>query len=263
MIMTIWALELKRGRTALLIWTAAISLMIALCIVVYPEISAQMNDVSKLFSDMGGFSAAFGLDRIQFGEFIGFFSVECGNILGLGGTIFASLLGISALSKEEKEKTAEFLLTHPISRKRVVAEKLCALFTQILILNAVVITVTAIAVFIIQEQVPIDTLALLFLSHIIMQLEIAAITFGISAFLRHGSQGIGLGTTITLYFFNIIANLTEQTAFLKYITPFHYTDGGDIIADKALHWEYITIGVIFAVIAVFAAFWKYHKKDIF
>ena len=52
MIMTIWALELKRGRNALLIWAASISLMIALCIVVYPEISAQMNDVSKLFSDM-------------------------------------------------------------------------------------------------------------------------------------------------------------------------------------------------------------------
>ncbi|MER2128192.1 ABC transporter permease subunit [Solibacillus sp.] len=38
-------------------------------------------------------------------------------MLGLGGGFFAALLGISALADEEKNRTAEFLLTHPISRR--------------------------------------------------------------------------------------------------------------------------------------------------
>ena len=101
--MTIVKHELRRGKTALIIWTAAISFMLALCVMIYPEMSTQMGDISAMFADMGSFSAAFGMDRINFGEFIGFFGVECGNVLGLGGAFFAALVGISALAKEEKE----------------------------------------------------------------------------------------------------------------------------------------------------------------
>ena len=100
--MTIVKHELRRGKTALIIWTAAISFMLALCVMIYPEMSTQMGDISAMFADMGSFSAAFGMDRINFGEFIGFFGVECGNVLGLGGAFFAALIGISALAKEEK-----------------------------------------------------------------------------------------------------------------------------------------------------------------
>ena len=97
--------ELKQGWITLLIWTMVIALMMALCVLIYPEMETQMGDVSAVFAEMGGFSAAFGMDRLNFGEFMGFFGVECGNILGLGGAFFAALLGISVLAKEEKEQT--------------------------------------------------------------------------------------------------------------------------------------------------------------
>ena len=90
--MTIFKHELRQGRVSLIIWTAAISFMLGICVIIYPEMSAQMEDVSAMFADMGSFSQAFGMDRINFGEFIGFFGVECGNVLGLGGAFFAALL---------------------------------------------------------------------------------------------------------------------------------------------------------------------------
>ena len=71
--------ELKEGRITLLIWTAVIAFMLSLCILIYPEMEMQMGDVSSIFAKMGGFSAAFGMDRLNFGEFTGFFGVECGN----------------------------------------------------------------------------------------------------------------------------------------------------------------------------------------
>ena len=88
--MTVCKHELKQGRLSLVIWTAAISLMIGLCILIYPEMGSQMEDFSAIFADMGSFTAAFGMDKINFGEFIGFFGVECGNVLGLGGAFFAA-----------------------------------------------------------------------------------------------------------------------------------------------------------------------------
>ena len=260
--MTVFKHELRQGRSALIIWTAAISFMLGVCIVIYPEMSTQMGDISAMFADMGSFSQAFGMDRINFGEFLGFFGVECGNVLGLGGAFFAALLGISALAKEEKEHTAEFLLTHPVSRTRVITEKLCAVIAQIVILNLAVIAVTALSVLIIGEAADIKTFALLFLSFFLMQLEVAAVTFGISAFLRRGSLGIGLGLAAVFYFMNIVANLIDETKFLKYITPFGYTESADIIAAGALNGGYLAVGMALAAIGVILAFWKYGRKDI-
>lgn len=260
--MTVFKHELRQGRSALIIWTASISFMLGVCIVIYPEMSTQMGDISAMFADMGSFSQAFGMDRINFGEFLGFFGVECGNVLGLGGAFFAALLGISALAKEEKEHTAEFLLTHPVSRTRVITEKLSAVIAQIVILNLAVIAVTALSVLIIGEEADIKTFALLFLSFFLMQLEVAAVTFGISAFLRRGSLGIGLGLAAVFYFMNIVANLIDETKFLKYITPFGYTESADIIADGALNGGYLAVGMALAAIGVILAFWKYGRKDI-
>ena len=139
--------ELRQGRNALVIWTGIIAFMLGVCVLIYPEMKKQMSEISGMFADMGSFSAAFGMDKINFGEFIGYFGVECGNVLGLGGAFFAALLGISALAKEEKEHTAEFLLTHPVSRGKIVVQKLCSVFLQIAVLNVVVIGVAVLSAF--------------------------------------------------------------------------------------------------------------------
>lgn len=254
--------EMKQGKVSLMIWTAVIAFMLAVCIFVYPEMAGQMDELSGMFSDMGSFSAAFGMDQINFGEFTGFFGVECGNVLGLGGAFFAALLGVSALAKEEKEHTAEFLLAHPVRRWKVVVEKLLAVLLQIVILNMVVAGVTALSTRIIGETPELKTMALLFLAYFLLQIEVAAICFGISAFLSRGSLGIGLGMAAVFYFLNIVANLSEDAEFLKYVTPFGYTESAGIIADGRISIQYLSVGIIFAVIGVAAAFYRYSKKDI-
>lgn len=260
--MTVFFHELKRGRISLLIWSAAIAFMLAICVIIYPEMKSQMGDISAMFADMGSFSEAFGMDKINFGSFTGFFGVECGNVLGLGGAFFAAIIGISALSKEEKEHTAEFLLTHPISRTAVIAQKLFAVFAQITILNIAVAAITAVSIVAIGEDADVKTVFLLFLSYFILQIEIAAITFGISAFIKGNGLGIGLGIAVVFYFLNIIANLTENTEFLKYLTPFGYTEGSDIISSGKIEIKYLSVGLLFTALGITAAFIKYRKKDI-
>lgn len=260
--MTIFKHEIRQGRSPLIIWTAVIVFMLGACILIYPEMSKQMDGISEAFANMGGFSAAFGMDRINFGEFVGFFGVECGNVLGLGGAFFAALTGISALSKEEHEHTAEFLLTHPVSRQSVVIQKLISVIVQIVILNTAAVGITALSIIMIGESPDIDTLALTFAAYLAMQIETAAICFGISAFVGKGGLGLGLGLAAAFYFLNIISNLAESAEFLKYITPFGYTDSADIIADGCIGAEYLAVGSALTVIGIGAAFWKYRRKDI-
>ena len=260
--MTLLRHEMRQGRTGLIVWTSIIVFMLGLCILIYPEMATQMEGISEMFSSMGSFSEAFGMDRINFGEFIGFFGVECGNVLGLGGAFYAALLGISALAGEEKEHTAEFLLTHPISRCRTAAEKLGAVYLQLLVMNVAVLAVSALCIAFIGEKPDLKILGLLFLAYFILQLETASVCFGLSAFIRRGGVGLGLGLAALLYFMNIIANLTDKADFLKYFTPFSYPEGADIIANGSLSAGYLAAGLALGIVGLIAAFWQYGKKDI-
>ena len=260
--MTIIRHELKQSRISLIIWTVAIGFLLAVCIFMFPEMKGEMEEVNDVFSSMGSFTQAFGMDKVNFGTLLGFYAVECGNILGLGGAFFASLCAISVLSKEEKERTAEFLLTHPVSRVRVVAEKLISVLLQIVILNAVVYAIAVLSIAFIGETVHWQEITLMHTAYLLLQLELAGVCFGVSAFLRRGSIGTGLGIAVIMYFLNIIANLTESAEFLKYITPFGYADGAEIVRNVSLDMNMIAIGILFAVIGISAGFVKYCRKDI-
>ena len=260
--MTLIRHEMKQAWKSLLIWTAAIGAFIVICLFMYPEMKGQMDSISSMFSSMGAFSAAFGLDNLDFGSLRGFYGIECGNILGIGGALFAALAGIAALSKEEKNGTAEFLLTHPLRRSEVVTAKLVSMLVQIVVLNVVVWLLAMGSIAAIGEPIPWKEFTLLHLAFFLLQVEIGCVCFGISAFLWKGGIGIGLGLAIALYFMNIIANLTSKADVLKYITPFGYADGSEIFSKGALDTCKLLVGLAFTAVGIALAYWKYNQKDI-
>ena len=260
--MTLFRLELKRNRISLIIWSAIIAFMLFVSVLLFPEMKAQIGDLNEMMAGMGELSSALGMDNIDLGDFLGYFGSECGDTLGLGGALFAAILGISALAKEEKDQTAEFLLTHPVSRARVVTEKLCSVFAEITILNIIVAAATCIGIVLIGERPDAGVTALILLSYYLLQIEIAFLCFGLSAFIRRGGIGIGLGVSFGMYFLNIIANLTEDAKFLKYITPFGYASGTDIVANSSVNAGYLSVGILLTVVGAAVAYIKYTKKDI-
>lgn len=261
--MTLLKHELSIGKNALLIWSGVIAALLAVCVLIYPQMESQMNDIGGMFSEMGGFSAAFGMDRINFGEFDGYFGVECGNILGLGGAFFAAMLGISSLAKEEQEQTAEFLFTHPVSRIWILLQKYVSILLQILFFHAVIIAVIFLSIKIIGEEPDLKKFALLFLSYMILQIETASVCFCLSAFLSRSGMGIGFGIAALFYFLNIIANLIEEVRFLKYLTPFGYTDWADISGNGSLKIPYLLAGIFVTIAGTAGGFYRYCKKDIY
>lgn len=260
--MTLFKHEIKQGRNSFLIWTLSITFLLVICVFMFPELKGEMDSINEMYSSMGSLTEAFGMDRLNFGTLIGFYAIECGNMLGLGGAFFASLIAILVLAKEEKERTAEFLLTHPISRVRILTEKLFAILFQIFLLNIIVFVSSVASIIVIGEEIPFKELSLIHISLFLMQIELAGICFGISAFIRKGSLGIGLGIAAIMYFFNIIANISDNAEFLKYITPFGYTEGADIVANVSLNRNMVFVGMLYMIIGVIVGYIKYCKKDI-
>ena len=172
------------------------------------------------------------------------------------------MIAINILAKEEKEHTAEFLLAHPVGRGKIVFEKLLSVLIQIVLLNVIIFGMTIVSMIFVGEKIPWKELGLLHTAYFLVQLELAGVCFGISAFLRRSGLGIGFGLATVMYFLNIIANISEQAEFLKYITPFGYAEGADIIEKTALDAKLILTGMVCAVLAIFVGFCKYARKDI-
>lgn len=260
--MTMVKQELRQGKLSFIIWTVSIGFLLMVCVFLFPEMKGQMEDVSDMFASMGSFSAAFGMDRLQFGDLLGFYSMECGNVLGLGGAFFAALLAVGVLSKEERDRTAEFLLTHPVSRRQIITSKLVAVLLQITLMNLIIYGLSIGSIASIGEEIPWREIHLLHLAYYLMQIELAGICMGISAFMRKGNLGVGIGIAVILYFLNLIANITERAEFLKYITPFGYCEGADIVRNGSLDASKVFIGMALGIIGVILAYIKYSRKDI-
>ena len=254
--------ELKQGRTAFWIWAGSIAALLGICIFLFPEMKSEMDTVSDMFASMGAFTAAFGMDKLNFGTLIGYYAIECGNVLGLGGAFFAAICAVDILSKEERVHTADYLLSHPVSRVRIMTEKLASVALRILVMNGLIYLISIGSMAAVGESVPWKEVNLLHLAYFLLQLEIAGSCFGLSAFLTRGSVGIGLGLAALLYFMNLIANITKSAEFLKYFTPFGFCDGATIVDEGKLDAGILAAGLALGALGILAAYLKYPKKDI-
>lgn len=260
--MTACKARIEIGKTSLLIWTASIGFLLAICVFLFPEMKGQIDNVNNIFSSMGSFTEAFGMDRLNFGTLIVFMPLSAAIFWDSAVHFMRLFCAVGILSKEEKDKTAEFLLTHPVGRKRIVTEKLIAVLIQITALNIIIYALSVGSIAFVGETVPLKEISLLHLAYYLLQLELSGICFGISAFLRKGSAGLGLGIATVMYFLNLIANIADVAAFLKYITPFGYCEGADIVSNGGLDGVMVSVGAVIGIAGIIIAYLKYTKKDI-
>lgn len=259
--MIIYKKDLKQGFLSLLVWTILLSSMLGMIILIYPEMKTQMAEISSSFSEMGSFTAVFGMNSTDFSKFQDFFGIESDSIMGLIGALYASLTGIHILACEEGGHTAEFLLTHPVTRARIFGEKILALITQITILDLAATGFSFLLITFTNEEIETDKVLLLFLGYYLMHLELALISAGVSAFLRKNLFGLGIGIAAAAYFLNIMSNLIEELDFLKYITPFGYTSSSSVLHDGTLEAGYISCGFLISLFFIAAGFHHWCRKE--
>lgn len=259
--MTVFRKELRSGALSFLVWSAVVGGLMAVCVGLYPSFSDSMGDVSNLFAGMGDFSAAFGLDKLQFGTILGFYGTECGNILGLGGAFYAAVTAMGLLAGEEGGHTAEFLLTHPVSRLRIAAEKLAALAVLVIGLNLICFACGAGGILAIGEEVEWEDLLRYHGALLLMQLEIGGLCFGLSSLLRRGGLGLGMGLAALLYFAGLLLNLDQGLDWLRFVTPYYYADAARLFAGET-QTAPVLAGCALGALGAGFGLWRYTRKDI-
>ncbi len=258
--------EFKRNFKSLILWTSIVAGMAALMLLLYPAFKdafANIEDFLSVYPEE--FLEVFGLGDggLDMSDFYGWFGVEGYLFVNLIGGSYAAILGGSILSKEEDDKTIEFLLSKPISRDKVLLGKAIIVAVNLLILNLMVGIVLLIA-FTIFGDLNVPVWLLFSFAPFILQIIFASLSFLISIFVIKSRKviSISLGIVIGMYVIDLISKLTEEFEYLKYITPYEYINAVTIVKDEMIKPIYLLISVLMIGVSLTCAWYFYRKKDI-
>ncbi len=259
---TVFVREMRLNLKMLLIWSLVVGLMGFSCIMLYENMQGEMQSLSEAFSNMGAFSDAFGMSTLSIGTIEGFFATEVGTVHGLGGAMFAAILAIGILSKEEEGHSGEFLLSLPLSRSKVVAAKgLCvAVMTVAFTLICALLYVVGFAG--LGESLPVGNFVTFMSRELLMNLEIAAICFAVSSLSGKNRMGLGIGITLILYFYDIIGRVIPSLKDSLFIGPFSYANASEIFSGADTPVAAIMLAAVLVVCGVAAGFVIYNRRDL-
>ena len=247
----------------MLLYSISVSGMILLCMLLFPTLKSQSAQMNQMYASMGSFSTAFGMDQVNITSVIGYFAIECGTVLGLGGVLYCGMIGIGVVVGEEQFHTVEFLYTHPRTRKRILFEKFLAMILCIGGFYLINFFISLLSFLWLKEPFPIDKLILIFLMQYILGIEIAGISFGISCFLRSGKLFAGIGIGFFFYCLDLYANMQKHAIFIRYLTPFSYASPVAVLSKHTIEATYLLAGMIQLAIFLGVGFVYFQKKDFY
>lgn len=260
--MRLYLHEMKINVKTLVIWTICVGGLCFGCILLYSSLEDSLQGMAEAYSDLGAMSVAFGMDKMSIATLTGFYATEVAMMHGLGGAMFAAILGSGLLAKEEAGHTAEFLNTLPVSRSRIFWQKYGALVSEILLFHLICVTCYLIGFAAMGEEILWKEMLLYHGAQFLMLLEIGTLCFLLSAFSRRIQMGAGLGITILLFAADMMCRILPAVEDIKYITPFYYSNAPDILTTGEVEPVMLGIGMAVIVIALLIAAVKYCKKDI-
>lgn len=182
----------------------------------------------------------------------------------LAGAIQAMNLGVGIVSKEESGKTADFLLSKPITRTKVMTGKLLAAVTLVLLTNAVFVSVSLITGEAVSKtNINESKYVLIALTMLLIQLFFLAFGILLSVIIPKIKSviGVSLPTVFAVFFIGMLGSILDNEN-IKYLSPFKYYDTNYIINHTAYDPKYLMIEAAFIVAAIIAGYVLYVKKDI-
>jgi len=256
--------EIKLNFKSLLVWTVVIALLI---VVAVTKFSAFIGNEASL-AIMDSFPPQL-LDAMQMRSFNlttleGFYGVMF-TYFALMGAMAAAMWGSDAISREERDRSAEFSLALPVSRSRVVTTKLLAALANcvLFVLFTWAISIYAVRIFS-PEAAFYQLLRLEMLAMYLLELIFLAIGVMLACAVKNykivGSIAIGL--ILGAYFMSVITNITQKLNWLKSLNPFSWYDAVEFFNAGALKPLSLFLTAILVVACLLAAYFTYEKRDL-
>jgi len=186
--------------------------------------------------------------------------------INLIGCFFAIILGGRILAQEEYEKTAESLLSRPVTRAEVMESKLAVLFTGISIITIVTLAFGYAGLELFKgdsEYGVVPFLVYTFYSFLLMQ-AFGAIGLFLSLLSGRGRpmSSLGIGVVTGTFFLDMISKFTQGADWVGFASPFKFVDSEVLRPGYGLIWWRVFYFVGLTCLLWAVSFIIYRKKDI-
>ena len=224
----ILGLELRFRARA--VASAALGLVALTALVgsLYPSLGDSIADV-EIPKEIGDFIGGGDLATIQ-----GWLRAE---IMAVYGPVVFAVIAITSATAttagEEEGHVFALVLAKPVPRRRLLLAKAAAIALLLGALSVAVLVGLRIAVAIAGGGVATAHLAAASLHLLAFGLGVGALALALGAGTgqRGLAAGVAAGITLVMYLVNGIAPVSDATSWLRYLTLFHYYEGGDPIAN--------------------------------
>lgn len=263
--MNIYKREIKDKLKSTIVWSISIFALIMLFMSIYPVFS---RDAATLKLMMDNYPEemlkAFGMSGVDLGSVAGYFTMTL-LFTQICLAIQASNYGFSILSVEERELTADFLFTKPVTRSKIFFSKFAAVFTALTITNVATwgSTYLSIEIFRNGKDYDIDIFIKMMATIVLFQLFFLGVGMVISMLVKKVksvltfSMSLSFGMYILSAFGSIIG---EDT--LGYLTPFKYFEPNTLIINGAYDRTMIYVCITVIVVSLLASYILYNKRNI-
>jgi len=257
--------EFRSWLRSVFIWSLSIAALVLFFYSIFPafaEDAALSNQLIAKFPPE--LREAFGLGKIDMATILGFFTLVFA-FVQLCLAIQAGNFGFGLVSIEETELTADFLLTKPVSRFKIITSKLVAAISSLLVTDIVISAATFIAVASFNGGRTYDTptLVLLLASMILFQLFFLSLGLLISLLVKRvpNVTPFSLGLAFGAYVINAFSGVFGDVK-LEYLTPFKHFDPVYIVQNISFDTRLVVINVTVSVVSLVLSYWLYTRRDI-
>lgn len=261
--MNVFIKELKSNRKALIIWSVCMILLVVSGMGKYTAYSsggASTEVFDKLPQTM---KVLLGLGNFEVTKISGFYAFLFPYIQ-ITVAIHAVLLGSGIIAKEERDKTTEFLIAKPISRKSIITAKLLAALVNVVIINIVSLlsSVAIVSAFNAKEDIT-GEIILLHVSMFLVQLIYLSLGTVLAALMRNSKKAGAIAINILLVGF-VISKITELVGELKALnifSPLNYFNLEQLVKNNEMSIIITFLSVV--LIAGFSTltYYFYGKRD--
>lgn len=262
--MNMYAHELRLYRRSTAGWTLALAGLVSMMMAMFPAFAADADAFKEVLKSMPeAVLQAVGLQIDGIASLLGYYSYIFLYVT-LCGAIQAMHMGASMISKETREKTADFLLTKPVTRGAILLSKTLAALTLLLFTNVVYFgAASMVAVLVQRESYSYGAFALISMSLILIQLIFLALGLAAALLVPRLKTvlPLSLGTVFALFMLSAIGASTGDGK-LRYLTPFQYFDRSYIVEHSAYEIRFVLVGAGIIAVCLWFSYMRYRSRDV-
>jgi ABC-2 type transport system permease protein len=264
MLRTVTTKTLFDQRRSLLAWSVSVVALVAMYAAIWPSMSKQPSMSQFLDQMPEAFRALFAASGADMSTPVGYVQVELMSFIGpMVLLLYTITAGASAIAGEEDRHTLDLVLANPISRARLVLEKLAAMVVGTMLL-AVVLGVCLVA-----EgrpaglDLPVGRVAAAMLHLALLALVFGALAAAIGAATGHpgAARGVPAVLAVATYILNGLGGVVDWLKPLQKLSPFYQYIGHDPLRNGVSASSVLIAVATIAVLAV-AAVLAFRRRDV-